>query len=155
MKHLYTSIIDCTTQAAATPSACAVQRRNLWEQENCENDLQKKNASANKSDLGMLFWQHRMCTVELTFPLQLSSLLISKRLLKENYIIMHKKGAIDKSDNNNSHKLKQMNCKILLSSVIIYYICKIVMWSWKKMQLASLSHMWRYVSLQKHKLGWV
>jgi len=31
MKHLYTSIMDCTTQAADTPSACAVQRRNLRE----------------------------------------------------------------------------------------------------------------------------
>jgi len=83
--------MDCTTQAAATPSACAVQRRI------CENKKivriipQKKNASANKSDLGMLFWQHRMCTVELTFPLQLSSLLISKLLLKDNYIIIDKK----------------------------------------------------------------
>uniref|UniRef100_A0A0A9DZA1 Uncharacterized protein n=1 Tax=Arundo donax TaxID=35708 RepID=A0A0A9DZA1_ARUDO len=25
MKHLYTSIMDCTTQAAATPSACALK----------------------------------------------------------------------------------------------------------------------------------
>jgi hypothetical protein len=27
MKHLYTSMMDCTTQAAATPNACAVRRR--------------------------------------------------------------------------------------------------------------------------------
>ena len=107
----------------------------------------------------MLFWQHRMCTVELTFPLQLSSLLILKRLLKENYIIMHKKGAIDKSDNNNSHKLKQMNCKILLShskihfSIVIYISVRLSCDHEKKMQLAYLSYMWRYVSLQKHKLG--
>jgi hypothetical protein len=31
MKHLYTSIMDCTTQAAVIPSACAVQTKKLRE----------------------------------------------------------------------------------------------------------------------------